>query len=263
MPTPRDHLYIGDPHARPGISNRRFDWLGSYIVESRPAVVVDLGDWTDYPSLSSYDGSALTGGGRPKTSFEGRRYKADTDAGVEARDRVHTKLQRAGRTRPRRISLGGNHDHDRISRALQFIPELNGTIGIADQRHAEYGWEFVPFLEPIIIDGIVAQHYFTSGLMGRPTGGADPATRILGTQFCSAVAGHNHLFDQAHRVTADKRKVWCFTAGCFLDPEQRESYAGPANDLWDRGLLRLRNVQYGVPSSIEWIGIDDLRRTYG
>src|ERR1043165_5259660 len=96
-----DILVVGDAHAKPGVSNRRFDWLGKYIVETRPKVVVDMGDWSDMESLSSYD--------KGKKSFEGRRYKKDIAAGAEARQRVADHLRRVRqRYAPRLVALGGN-----------------------------------------------------------------------------------------------------------------------------------------------------------
>lgn len=258
-----DILVIGDAHAKPGISNKRFDWLGSLIVDIKPDVVVDMGDWADMESLSSYDGAKLTGGTNHKVSFEGRRYKADIEAAVEARDRVHTKLQRAGRKRPRRIALGGNHDDERIHRVLSGYPELIDIIGMNDMQHEAYGWEYCPFGESALVGGFEFKHYFTSGLMGKPTGGEYPAAQLLKTQYRSCVAGHSHLFNEAHRTSNGGKRIQAFVAGCYLDVDQWENYAGPANDMWSRGLLHLQDVYDGVAGSWTWISLDKLRKTYG
>jgi len=42
-------------HADPDVSNERFDWLGEFIYDLRPDMVVDLGDGADMRSLNSYD----------------------------------------------------------------------------------------------------------------------------------------------------------------------------------------------------------------
>jgi hypothetical protein len=52
-------------------------------------------------------------------------------------------------------------------------------------------------------------------------------------------------------------------AGCYLDPAQWEDYAGPANLLWWRGLILLKNVKNGDIGSIETITVDTLREQYG
>ena len=71
------HLVIGDSHAKPGISNRRFEWLGKLILDEKPDVIIDIGDFEDMPSLSSYDVG--------KKSYEGRRYIKDLESAWEAR----------------------------------------------------------------------------------------------------------------------------------------------------------------------------------
>ena len=65
------HVVIGDAHAKPDVPNDRFTWLGKYLLDLRLSYpeadikAIDLGDWEDMPSLSSYDIG--------KMSYEGRR----------------------------------------------------------------------------------------------------------------------------------------------------------------------------------------------
>lgn len=256
-------LVIGDAHARPGVSNDRFTKLGRLIVDLQPDVVVDMGDWADMPSLCSYDGSLVTGGGRPKASFEGRRYKSDVAVAVEARDRVHIELQRAARKRPRRISLGGNHDDDRLQRAISITPELTGLIDVGDFQHESYGWEFVPFGQSIDLGGFEFKHYFTSGVMGKATGGEHPAAQLLKSQYKSCVAGHDHVFNEAHRTANGGRRVQAFKAGCYLDVKQWEGYAKEANDMWSKGLLLMNGVEDGVcRDGFLWLSVEAINREY-
>lgn len=257
-----DILFIGDAHARKNVSNRRFTWLGKVICDLKPDVVIDAGDWGDCPSLSSYDGSKLTGNGQSKRSFEGRSYRDDIEASVEARDRVHVELQKAGRKRPRRIALGGNHDDQRISRALENVRELEGVISVRDHQREEYGWEHIPFLEQIEVGGFNFSHYFTSGVMGKPVGGEHHAANLLKSQYKSCVAGHSHLFNEAHRSSGSKR-VQAFVGGCFLDPNQTEDYAGPANSMWSKGLLYMRDVDNGLcRGGYDWITMTRIMKAY-
>ena len=89
---PRTHLLIGDGHAKPGVPNDRFDWLGRMVLELRPDVVINMGDGHDMPSLCFYE------------DYAHATYKADCEAGKDAYKRVREptlKFNReGGRYRP-------------------------------------------------------------------------------------------------------------------------------------------------------------------
>jgi hypothetical protein len=263
------HLVIGDAHARPGISNDRFLWLGEYLLNlrlSHPEAnlkVIDLGDWEDMESLSSYDVG--------KKSYEGRRYQADIAAGIEARhffniplDRFNEK-QRANHKRTysvEKYALGGNHSEGRIRKVIESTPMLDGTIGVSDFQLADFGWTYVPFLEPLLLDGITYQHYHISGVMGRPISGESPGLSLIKKTLTSSVCGHSHLLDMAHRTDPHGKSIWGIHAGCFLAKDQYESYAGPANKMWKRGVLVLFDVKDGDFKSFQWKGIEELENEY-
>lgn len=260
----KDILIVGDAHARPGISNERFTWLADYAYEKEADIIVDMGDWADMPSLSSYD--------MGKKSYEGRRYLADIAAAVGARECFAEELQKLNRDNARRhkaqyapekIALGGNHCEGRISRAVEDDAKLDGLIGLKDLQYERYGWRYIPYRTPVAIQGFTFNHYFTSGVMGRPIGGEMPALSILRKQFTSCVAGHSHLFDIAHRTRPDGSRVWGLVAGCFLAEEQWEDYAAEANKLWWRGLILLKGCENGDFESLETITVRELRRRYG
>ena len=69
------HLIIPDVQVKPGHDYSFLKAIGNYIVKKRPDVIINIGDFADMPSLSSYD--------KGKKSFEGRRYKHDVEAGWE------------------------------------------------------------------------------------------------------------------------------------------------------------------------------------
>lgn len=256
-------IVIGDSHAKPGVSNERFTWLGRMIADIKPDVVVEMGDFADMPSLSSYDGSKLTGGGPSKKSFEGRRYKNDVAAAIDARERVTNEIKRTKRKMPRLVALGGNHCEGRIHRAVENVPELDGVISVEDLQVEALGWEYTPFLRPFSAGGFVFQHYFESGVKGQPVGGEYPATTMLKKQFASTVSGHSHLFDESHRKTATGGKIQAFIAGCYLAESQREEYAGGANTMWDKGILFMRDVNNGFcEGGFSWVTAKVIRETY-
>jgi hypothetical protein len=74
-PATRTHLIIPDTQAKLGVPTDHLRWIGEYIVERKPDVVIHLGDHADMPSLSSYDVG--------KRDFEGRRYADDIEASAD------------------------------------------------------------------------------------------------------------------------------------------------------------------------------------
>lgn len=254
-------LVCPDAHAKPGVDNRRFTWLGKFIAERKPDVVVNIGDWYDMESLSSYD--------KFKKSFEGRTYKADIDAGNDALKLVELELWKSNinarntkkkQYKPRLIALLGNHE-ERIERAVNMQRELDGTISYNDFEYSKYGWEVIPYLKSISVEGVNFSHYFSTGIMGKAVSGESPALKLIRTQMASCVMGHVHTRDFAERTTAEGRRVQGLVVGCYLDPLQHESYAGNANEVWWRGLVMLNNVKNGSFDP-EFISIETLKDRY-
>ena len=253
------HLVVGDAHFHPGDPcPHRATWLGRAITDLQPSVVIDIGDWWSCDSLNSFD--------RPGSkSFEGRRYHQDIDAGVLAQERVREQLddwnrgrRKASRLEPRMIRTLGNHEY-RIDRVLEESPRLLGVIGTEDLLSREFGWEEISFLEPILIDGIVYQHYFDKG--GRAPGYSTKhlAANTLAQTHRTCVFGHTHRFDYFEEP-AGNGKIQVVNAGCYFSHE--EPYAGNDNKRWRRGLLVLRNVVNGR-FDFEWLGMDVVEARYG
>jgi len=105
------HLFIADVQAKEGVPMEHLSWLGQYIVDKKPDVIVQIGDFADMPSLSSYD--------KGKKSFEGRRYKKDIAAAKQAMDlllvpmRKYNKKQQENKQKqykPRMVLTLGNHE---------------------------------------------------------------------------------------------------------------------------------------------------------
>lgn len=503
-------LVIPDAHAKPDVPNDRFDWVGRWVVDNKPDVIVELGDWEDMPSLSSYDIG--------KKSYEGRRYRKDLESAWDARERfisplkslnLQQKRNKEKQYRPSCYALGGNHFEGRIKRAIELSPMLEGTIGVEDGRHKEFGWCleynhkvltsdlhwvplkelkegdeligfdensheygryykpsiveklnfseadlfevtlsdgskfkttedhrwlvrdigqittwkqtkdlkigqrlskyfepwdsskcidydcaymaglldgegclsynnnksirldisqkeglvsenirrifkkynfsfversnntaisfrilgglqeilralslfraqrllnklditkfrrlqkyknandvfitsilyvgrgtiakiqtstktffadgfahhncYVPFQDILLLGGFSFSHYYVSGIMGRPIAGEHPATALIQKLHTSAVQGHSHLLDFSIRTKPNGERVWGIHAGCYLDPNQHEDYAGPANKMWKKGILYMKNVKDGDMESFEWIGINELKAKY-
>lgn len=255
-------LVVPDSHARPGVPNTRYQLLAHVAFHRKPDIIVQLGDWYDMPSLSSYD--------KGRRSFEGRRYAADIAAGNDAIHKFENTLgkltrEEAARTKkaryqPRKYALAGNHE-ERILRATQNQAELDGTIGYDDFLFTDFGWSFHDYMEPVVLSGVAFSHCFGSGVMNNPIGGENPAATLIKKKLHTCVAGHSHLRDFAERTDVAGRRIQGLFAGCYLEPDQEESYAGEAQKLWWNGLVYLHDVKDGTFDP-EFLSMERIQREY-
>lgn len=233
-------LVIPDVQVKPGVDNSHLKWLGQYIVDKRPEKIVCIGDFADMPSLSSYDVG--------KKSFEGRRYREDVVSSRVAMGILTSPLwelqnrQRGNRKKvyePEMHLTLGNHEN-RINRAVENDPKLEGTIGVADLNYEGFGWKVHPFLEVVVIDGVAFSHYFTTGTAGRPS---TTANAQLNKQHQSCIAGHQQGLQIATGKRADGALLTSIIAGSFYLHD--EEYMGQQGNKHWRGALMLHGVEDG------------------
>jgi hypothetical protein len=234
------HFVIPDVQAKPGQDFSFLRKIGEYIVAKKPDKIICIGDFSDMPSLSSYDVG--------KKAFEGRRYSKDIEATKEAMTELlqpiwlHNSRMKAFKQKqyiPEMHLTMGNHEH-RIDRAVNDDPKLEGLISTKDLEYEEFGWTVHPFLDVVVIDGIAYSHYFVSGLMGRP---AASANAQLNKAHMSCISGHQQGLQIATGKSANGALIHSIIAGsCY---EHDEAYMGPqGNNHW-RGALMLNDVNNG------------------
>lgn len=241
----KKHLVIPDCQVKPGVPIDHLYWCGKYAAEKKPDVIVQIGDFADMASLSSYDDG--------KKSFEGRRYKKDIEAVHKALALFNKGL---GSFRPKRKVLTlGNHE-DRITRAIEGDPKLEGTISLADLRYKEFGWQVVPYLKPIRIHGISYAHYFTSGSRGLP---CSSAKAMLSKHHGSCVAGHQQGRDIAYGHGPSGSAITCIMAGSFYLHDE-EYMPWVVNRHW-RGIYMLHEVINGSFDEMA-VSINFLKRKF-
>ena len=246
------HMVLPDVQAKPGVDFKYLTKIGKYLVEKKPDKLICLGDFADMPSLSSYDVG--------KKAFEGRRYTKDIEASHEAMQALLTPLRdynaKAKRNKekqyhPELHMVLGNHCN-RINRATNDDPKLDGLLSINDLGFVDYGWQVYPFLDVVIIDGVAYSHYFTTGLMGRPV---TSAQACLSKKHQSCVQGHQQGLQIATSYKADGKMITSIIAGsCY---EHQEDYmSSQGNNHW-RGFLMLHDVCDGefdvMPVSLKYI----------
>lgn len=251
-------LVIPDTQAKDGVDLSYMSWIGEYIVDKRPDVIVHLGDAFDFPSLSSYD--------KGKLSFEGRRLKKDIATGKKSLQMLLAPLKKLnGQQRrfkkplykPQMVFCIGNHE-ERLMRIPTEMPEFSGFIGYDLLGLEEMGWEVHDFLKPVEIQGIFFVHFLANPFSGRPYGGS--AMNQLKTVGRSYVVGHKQTLDVAIRPTLDGKLQLGIVAGAaYPFDEVYKGYQG--NTHW-RGVILLHDAHdgYGDPC---FVSLKFLREKFG
>lgn len=193
--SPKTILFIPDCQVKPDTDLTYLKAMGQYIVDKQPDIIVNAGDFFDFPSLSSYD--------KGKLSFEGRRLKADIDAGKAGMEALLAPLRAYQKTepsyRPRLVFTLGNHE-DRLMRISKDNPEFEGFLDY-HLLDLEKDWEVYPFLKPVNVQGISFVHYLSNPMTGKPYGGS--AANQLKSVGVSFVVGHKQTLDVAIQPVLD------------------------------------------------------------
>ena len=206
---PLSIIVIADTQCKTGISLDYCKWIGQYIFDKKPDVVVHIGDHADCPSLSSYD--------KGKRSFEGRRLKADLEAAKLGMDYIVEGFKKDGYN-PRMVFCLGNHE-ERLDRLANDMPELSGFVGTELLNLEQYGWEVYPFLKPAVIEDIFFVHFLANPFTGKPYGGS--AMSQLKTVGNSFVCGHKQILDIAIRPTLNGKHQIGIINGACLTPDHK------------------------------------------
>lgn len=246
---------IPDSHAHPKFKNDRALWLGNYLYETKPDLVIHLGDSADMDSLNSYDRNN-------RRAFQGKSYRDDINSHLDFMEKLWHKYKKNKKRIPKRVFLEGNHEH-RIEKALDVSPELVGTISFDDLMLDDFFDEVYRYegSTPAIYEdnGIFYSHYLVSGLMGKPISGEHHAASLLGKKFVSCTVGHSHTLDYSVRTKADGKKIMGLVCGCYQD--YTPAWAGNSGKLWHSGIITKRNVLDGT-YDLETISIDRLKKEY-
>lgn len=251
------HGILPDSQIRPGSPTDHLAWAGEYFLEKKPDNIICLGDFADMPSLCSYD--------EGKIQFEGRRYKQDVEAAINAMETFLNPLNSYNERRrvnkkklysPKLTMLTGNHSQ-RINRAVENNPKFDGVISIDDLKFKEFGWDVIPFLEIKEIDGVHYSHYFTYELTNNPVSGT-MQNRLNKIGF-SFIQGHQQVYKVGTKSLANGKVLRGLVCGAFYIED--EEYRGPqSNNEW-RGIFILHEVREGNYSLME-VSIDYLCRKY-
>lgn len=238
----RKHLVIPDTQVTPDTPTDHLRWIGEYILEKKPDVIVQLGDFADMESLSSWD--------KGKIQYEGRRYKKDINAAKRAMvdllrplyDYNKKKSQwKEKQYRPEMHLTLGNHEY-RINRTIEDHSYMDGFMSIEDLEYKKFGWTVHDFLKPVEIDGVTYSHYFCNPLSGRPIGGENILYRLNKIGF-SFVQGHQQIYLSGPKSLANGKRIRGLVHGaCYLHDED---YRGPQCNNEHRMIFILNEVKDG------------------
>lgn len=256
-------LVIGDAHVEVNQNLDRFWYLGKYIADVKPDVIIQIGDFLSLDSLSSYDRN------RRKT-MEGQRFWKEIAAGNEALDllehgieALNKQSKKAHRQRytPTKHFIKGNHE-DRLDRYLDEYPIWDGeevslehTLGLKER-----GWEVTDYKHHLVIDDVAFTHIPIAN-NGRPVSGKYVCEKSLDLYNYSVVFGHTHRLSLANKHRhGGKHLQQALNCGCFFDniPEYMK---GTTTDYW-RGVVML-NIYQPMRFDIDTVSLGRLRREYG
>jgi hypothetical protein len=235
-----NHFILPDCQIRPGVPMEQLTWAGNYAASKHPDRIICIGDFWDFPSLSSYDVG--------KKAFEGRTYLADIEAGMVAMEMflnpIRAEIERCNRNHRNRWAptfdfFSGNHEFREI-RAVEADRKLEGLVGRTREMVEQYGWKFHPFLEVEVLDGVAYSHYFTTGVLGRPV---TSARAMILKKHMSCVMGHVQKRDIAYDYTGNGKQITGIFAGSFNQHD--EDYLGAQGNHYWKGIWVLNNVRQG------------------
>lgn len=240
-------LVIPDVHVLSEDDYERLHYLGKLIAARQPDVVVQLGDFADMHSLSSYDSSLS------KAEVVGDYW---AEVGVvngglavlfeETRKLQHS--QRLGKRKiynPKTILTLGNHDAGRYARVIEKDPIVLGkSISWEDLEYKDYFDVVVPYKEYHEEQGVFFSHFVTN-MMGRPLGGGvNPARTILNHTKRSTVVGHSHTYDYSTTADIAGKRIHSLVAGCFVAGREF-AYAKGSQHNWVDGVTFLNGAEDG------------------
>ena len=253
IPGPKHGLKIAvitDAQVRKGVPINHLVACANYLTEIRPDVIVNIGDFADMPSLSTYS---------PAGSLEKEtaRYRDDVAAVKGAMAAFLTPIRKVRGWNPKLIFTLGNHE-DRITRTVELNPHhLQGIMSVDDLGYREAGWTVYPFLQPVVIGGVAFCHYFPSGVLGRPI---TAAAALLAKMHMSCFAGHLQGRDIAYGKRADGKSLTAIISGSFYQHD--ETYLSPLANCHFRGMYVLHEVQDGQYDEMA-VSISYLLRKFG
>lgn len=246
-------VVIFDAHDSPSIRKDRFLWMGRYIHDANPDIVVQIGDFFSFDSLNTIDANdTLLGKYKPI-------FMDDITSGHEALTELDKGLDGWG---GEKHSTMGNHEN----RALKFTnrtPELSGVLTHNfDNLMMTHKWTYSPFGALYFIGGVAFTHIPLSR-MNKPLGGMHVENQIGPMCMEDLVFGHTHRHvDKAFTKTGDNRSVRVLSGGCSLEHGHVEPYVFHQPSGWSYNIADM-TIDAGRIVRCDFIPMLELEEKYG
>jgi hypothetical protein len=245
-------------HVTPEVPNDRFTWLGKFLYDLKPDMVIDLGDGADMKSLNSYDT-------RYPQAIVAQSYEKDIESYNDAQERLRWQFRNHKKKRPYWVGLEGNHEN-RIKKAIANDPRLEGQkygVSFGHLQTKEWFNEYHEYHNsaPSIADydGVSYAHYFSSGNYGTAVSGTHHAYTLLQNRNSSSTCGHSHKRSLYFKDGSYPNPIIGLVAGCYKGGE--EVWAGQANNDWWKGVVIKREVRNGYYEP-EFVSLKTLEKEY-
>jgi hypothetical protein len=250
----KTHLVIPDTQVRDGVNTDHIEAAGRLIIDRKPDVIVIIGDWWDFPSLSTHTPSQ-------KLAYDHRTYSKDLQSGIRAMElllrpmELYNERQRRNKKRPYKpllVFTVGNHCY-RVDRLLEQNTVLAGVLPRCEDYLADKGFIVVPYKQKTIIDGVTYCHLCPQT---KSAGAVERAHLIMQKRNASWTVGHSQMLD--YFVSPHEPRLQCIIAGAFYTHD--EGYKEGSNDHF-RGLVYKTNVKAGTYDP-QFISVDGLMEMY-
>ena len=250
----RSHLFIPDTQVRDGVDLSHIKAAGKLLIKRKPDVVVVIGDWFDFPSLSTHTPAQ-------RIAYDQKTYVKDLQAGIKAMElflkpmEKYNQRQRQNKKaiyNPLMVFTCGNHEY-RADRLVEQQPILEGLLPRAEDYLRDKGFNVVPYKQKVEIDGINYSHLCPQT---RSAGAVERAHLIGQRRHTSWSVGHSQILD--YWASPHQPRLQCLIAGAFYTHD--EGYKEGSNDHW-RGIVYKRNVNNGTYDP-EFISVESLIEEY-
>ena len=232
-------VVIGDTHDDPRLGDYdRFRQLGKMAAKINPDIVVQIGDWSTFDSVSRHE---------DRSTIHGRALPSFEDDLGSLRMSLRAFNEGLGDWSGSKFETLGNHE-DRVRQYENLNATLEGAMyNRVLEAFMQYGWKTRPFGEWLFIGGVGFTHV-PLNTMGRPYNGKT-LQPIANDAVFSIVFGHSH---KGGMVRAGKigpnRRVTVLNVGCALPDGHVEDYAKLSMTGWEYGLYLIEVAQGDIQS---------------